>query len=175
VAGPYRGEIAPRGVVELAEDEAPPARSLRVRCWSDGTTRVWIGSARPLWEQVGTWAFAAFLGAASFHDLGDCGAGLQAMYLLGALWCARRGLHASIGERMMVTPAALLRRRWLRRTRVFPLADVSTVLVEGAGKEARLELQIGRERMPVADWLGYELPTLRWIAQRLRRAIEAAR
>ncbi len=175
---PFRAEIvrADEARVVLAEPERPPAR-VRVRAWSDGTTDVRIRSNRPLVERVGWWGAAAAFGAATmaapFVECGGVLGGGACLIVMGLL--ARWGMRASFGERVTVTPAALLRRRWLRRAAVFGRGEVSSVVVVGGGDEAHLEVQVGRERVPLADGLGYDEATLRWIAQRLRKAIEAAR
>jgi len=95
-------------------------------------------------------------------------------YMLATLFVVLM-LRTFRGEQITVSPAALARRRRFGRAEVRALAEISTVVVTGSGEDVRLDLQCGRERLQLADGLGYDEKTLRWIAQRLRRAIEAAR
>ena len=169
---PYRGELVrvePRALV--AEPERPP-RGIRVRAWSDGTTQISLRKPTHLSVQL-------FLSAVTLCLLASAGDPLlpndRAMCLISAALPAFFLLRSFAGETISVSPAALSRRRRLGRAEVRTLADVSTVVVSGSKEEPRLELQVGRERVALADGLGYDEPTLRWIAQRLRRAIEAAR
>jgi hypothetical protein len=139
---PYRAEIV-RAVdserrVVVAEAERPPRR-VRVRAWSDRTTRIRLRSVGELLPRLG-FPFAALM----FAWLGGvendvrsnlAGYGIAAIFVV--LWLRTFG-----AEQLTVSPAAVARRRRFRRAEVR---------------------------------LGYDDKTLRWIAQRLRRAIEAAR
>jgi hypothetical protein len=163
---PYRGELVrlePRALV--AEAERPP-RGLRVRAWSDGTTRLRLGSPGVTLRRVVLGIVAAIFVVASFEE---------AFALLFAAGAVALAIPASTRVRIEVTRAAVLVDRRGGQCIVRPLSDVSTVVVSGSGDETRLDLQCGRERIQFANGLDYDEATLRWIAQRLRRALEAAR
>jgi hypothetical protein len=170
---PYRGELVrlePRSLV--AEAERPP-RAIRVRAWSDGTARIRL---RPRAKMALPWIVTVlFAAAAAAVSHLECSGFAVACGLFGAILAGRVAVRGSLGETIVITPAALMSRKWPWRRRVFAIADVSTVVVTGVGDETRLDLQCGRERMQLADGLGYDEARLRWIAQRLRRALEAAR
>jgi hypothetical protein len=167
-AGHERVE-GPRVVV--AEPERPPRR-VRVRAWTDRTTRIRLRAAGQLLARVG-FGFLTLLFALAGDAERELSRGVFG-YALAVVFAVLT-LRTFRAEQITVSPAAVSRRRWLRRAEVRLLADVSTVVVTGSGEETRLDLQIGRERLQLAAGLGYDEMTLRWIAKRLRRALEAAR
>ena len=170
---PYRPELArvDGRRVALAEAERPP-QYVRVRAWNDGTMRMRLGVAKHFALRITFGVLAGSLGMLALI-LGPLDMGF--LFSLLALSCAVIVAGVSGGERISVSPAAIARRRRFGRGEVRALGDVSTVGVSGNGAATRVALQLGRERLPLAEGLGYDEPTLRWIAQRLRRAIEAAR
>jgi hypothetical protein len=142
---PYRGELVGVEPRTLVAEPERPPRGVRVRAWSDGTTELRLSSPRPLVD--------AALAVAAMT--------------LGAPRAARRIVRA---QRVEVTPAAVFVRR-RGGDAVLPRADalrveVATTRVVIVGRDSQLV---------VADRLGYGEETLRWIALRLRRALEAAR
>jgi hypothetical protein len=176
---PYRDglvRVEPRALVAEAE---PPPRGVRVRAWSDGTLRL-------LAPDLGRRA-ALFAGGIAVMVGGGIAAVLAGVPSLAAIvtpiggGCLALSVHGFPrdvpleGERIEVTPAAISWRRSAVDNAVRPLTEVSGVVVTGAGASARIELQLGRESLQLADGLGYDEATLRWIALRLRRALEAAR
>jgi hypothetical protein len=177
VDNPYRplpSVPAPKRSV-VAEAEPPPSRAIRVRQWNDGSTRLRLGSAVSPWLRVGYWVMAVALGSGGAVSMcTDCGSVHNFAVPLLALYCLWRGLRALAAEEIFVTPAAVLLRRRFARAQVRLRSEVSTVVVGGGSAGAQLELQVGRERLPLADGLGYDDAQLRWIARRLRRALEAA-
>ena len=170
VEHPYRAEErhSEEALVVLPEPERPPPR-VRVRAWSDRTTRMRLRPANHPLARVGfamlTLVFFVFV-----LEPGDRDGALILTTLFAVLFA-----RTFRGERISVSPAALSRRGRSGGTEVRALADVSTVVVSGSGAGTRLDLQCGRERLALADGLNYDEATLRWIAQRLRQAIEAAR
>ncbi len=171
---PYRAalgrasSVAARALV--AETERAPG-GVRVRAWSDGTTRLELRRPARLIPRL---VFATpTLGALAAGAVAQPGDALR--YCCVAALFAVLTLRTFRGERISVSPAAIARECVLARAEVRALADVTTVLVSGSGRRAFLDLLVGRERVPLAEGLGYDEATLRWIAQRLRRAIEAAR
>jgi hypothetical protein len=168
---PYRRELtiaAPAKRVVVAEAERPP-RDVAARAWNDGTTRIRLRPRGHRKARIGYSASALGLAALSLTG------GESQVFLPVAVFLAILALNAWRGERIVVTPAAVYRRRRFGRSEVRPLVDVSTVVVGSDDEGPRLDLQLGRERVHLAAGLGYDEATLRWIAQRLRRAIEAAR
>jgi len=175
---PYRGELVRDEPRSLVAESEPAPRGVRVWAWSDGTLRMRLRSPQLGWRAtLLAGGFVAMLGAVvamltgagAFVVLGPIGGGLAVI--------ATGGLRKDVpleGERLELTPAAI---SWWRSSRsdTRALADLSTVVVTGVGADARLDLHFGLERLQLADGLGYDEATLRWIAQRLRRAIEASR
>jgi hypothetical protein len=173
---PYRALVPHKQArVVIAEEERPPSRAIRVRAWSDATTRIDLRSPRPIVERAGWWLLSGLCVASALAAIKICGGWLFAAPTMAAAYFGQRGARAMARQRIVVTPAAVMCRRWMRGAQVFALADVQTVLVVGSDEGAQLALHVGREQHPVAEELGYDEKTLRWIAQRLRRAIEGAR
>lgn len=173
---PYRAApIASSKRLELAEGERPPTRTIRVRGWSDGTTRIRVGAGAPAWRRFGLLAVAVVVLLFAPRVCSPLCTTLGPLAFFAAFYCLWRAARAFAVERIEVTPAAVLLRRGSGRARVLPRADVGTVVVVGNGHEVQLLLQVGRERLPIADGLGHDEAALRFVAQRLRRALEAAR
>jgi hypothetical protein len=170
---PYRAEVVRvDGKRELlAESERSPRR-VRVRAWSDRTTRISLRGTSHLLPRVGFSFLTLVFGVMGFAE--EEPRSIAVGYMIATLFLVLT-LRTFRAERITVSPAAVARRKRFGRTEVRPLVDVSTVVVSGDGEDARLDLQCGRERVQLAQDLGYDEKTLRWIAQRLRRAIEAAR
>jgi hypothetical protein len=177
VDDPYRasGAPSPGPIVELTEAE-PPLRAVRVRAWSDGTTRLRITPKRSSFLRFVAWSIIGLLVLSSLTTYGRCETKPASLFfLVAAFLLAERGMRGPRHVRITVTPAALQIRSGLWRAKVFALADVATVVVRGSGDGTHLELQVGREHVPFAANLGYDGAHLRWVALRLRKAIEAAR
>jgi hypothetical protein len=170
---PYRAEVdrVDEKRVPLAESERAPRR-VRVRAWSDRTTRMRLRGTSHLLSRVGFSFLTVMFGLMGFAEAEP--RSIAVGFVLATLFLVLT-LRTFRAEQITVSPAAVARRRRFGRVEVRPLVDVSTVVVSGSGEDARLDLQVGRERLQLADGLGYDDRTLRWIAQRLRRAIEAAR
>jgi hypothetical protein len=99
------------------------------------------------------------------------------MMLIPGLLCLRQVLWYAVGgERIVITPSALVRRGGrVRSADALLLADVSTIVVTGEGEDVRIDVQLGRRRVQLASKLGFADPDLRWLAKRLRSAIDFAR
>ncbi len=177
---PYRGELVRVEKRALVAEPEPAPRGVRVWAWSDGTLRMRLRfpDAR---RRARMFAAGVACVVGGFGSVLAIGPTALVIVLVAAavvlIRLATYGLPADVpleGEQIELTPAAI---SWRTKDAVDTraLADVSTVVVTGAGADARLDLQFGRERLQLADGLGYDEATLRWIAQRLRRAIEAAR
>jgi hypothetical protein len=164
----------------LKEDDRAPTRKLSARSWSNGVSRISVRS------DVGwLWTFLVGLGAFSFSSAAllvlatgvdsETGRGAAFFGIIGAILLARLVWSLFGGERYFVGPSGLIRKQPLRpwrRTQVYTLDELSTVVVIG---EEGLDLQVGRKRVPLCLGLGHRGENLRWIARRLRRAIDQAR
>jgi hypothetical protein len=156
---------------------------MRVRTFSDGTTHLHLRPVRPFIFPFSLSVFGLLLTAAGLGELlhgpgkqyEDLGIGL--MTLIPGLLCVRQVFwYAFGGERIVVTPSALVRKTGrLRSAEAMLLADVSTFVVTGEGEEVRLDVQLGRRRVQLLNKLGFTEPDLRWLAKRLRSAIDFAR
>ena len=142
---PYRDGVVREQARARIAELSKPPRGVRVRAWTDGTTELRLSSSRPLVD------YLLAVGA----------------IILGAPRAARRIIRV---QRVEVTPAAVLVRR-VQGDAVLPRNDALRVEVVAT----RVAIVARHSHLVVADGLGYDAATLRWIAQRLRRALEAAR
>jgi len=168
---PYRPELVrvEGKRIILAEPEPAPLR-VQVRAWSDGTTRLRLRSATYAVSRLGLSAIGLLFGVVAVASIP---LGEWPFFVMVAVVPVLLMLHSFRGETISVSPAAVSRRRHLGRAEVRLLNDVSTVVVSGHGENTRVDLQVGQERLELAAGLGYDEKTLRWIAQRLQRALEA--
>jgi hypothetical protein len=174
---PYRPELVrvEGERVLLAETERPPAR-VQVRAWSDGTTELRLHSALYLVSRVGLATLATLVTlVGAFAAAASASAETVFLLLIFVVVPTLMMMHSFRGETISVSPAAVSRRRRFGRADVRPLVDLDVVVVSGKRERTQLLLQAGDGPVALAEWLGYDDATLRWIAQRLKRAIEAAR
>lgn len=188
MSDPYRASPPPavpaRARMRVAEPEPAPLRLfIRVRAWSDGSTELFFGERTQLLPMlafgllsllsagIAVLVVASCLSKRNFTDA------FGAVSLLGfAAWSGWAGLGALVGgERVAVSPAALVYRpRPWRKPTVMLIDDVSSVVMTGGGKAARVDVQAGRQTHRILE-KAYTEAQLRWCAQRLRRALDHAR
>jgi hypothetical protein len=182
---PYRepaASRAPASVRALSEEDPSGTWKLRAWAFSDGTTRVRV-RARADGKMLailsmGSFclAFMSFMGFVQDEE-GSWLVGL--IFLVPAAACLWRLMWSIFGgERFSIDRGALVHRRTLmpwRRAEVYLLDEISTIVVSGEGEKERLDLQLGRKRVELCRGVGHHGETLRWIARRLRRAVDDAR
>jgi hypothetical protein len=168
----------------LPEPERPPLRLLiRVRSFSDGSTEMRLSARRSLPALLLVLCVLFLLCVFAISTVhGDFGAswcdwaGAFGLVLPPSLPCVYYVLRSFFGaEWIVLAPSGLARRRRLRRSDVVILDEVSTIVVSGSGDEARVDVQLGRQRLRILEGLAYSEEQLRWCAQRLRRALDHAR
>ena len=142
---PYRDAAVREPARARVAEPEKAPRGVRVRAWNDGTTELRLSSGRPL---------ADFVLAAGAMMLG----------------APRAAMRIARVQRVEVTPAAILVRR-RQGDAVLPRADALRVEVVAT----RVAVVARDSHLVVADGLGFDAPTLQWIARRLQRAIEEAR
>jgi hypothetical protein len=157
---------------------------IRVRRFSDGSTRLRIKPLRPavsiaLFSVLFVFSSAfgiVFLTSSAREGGARLVVGLP--FMVGALACLHRVLwHVIGGEEILINASALIRRKrlsWAAGDSAL-LPDISTIVVSGDGEDARLDLQLGRQRLEPAPKLGLRMDELRWVAARLREAVDRAR
>ena len=184
-AAPPAAKAAPARE-RLPEAERSPLRLyIRARAWSDGSTELHFGEhTHPVsMVSLSVCGVALMVGAVycAFEILqpgersGEAASAV--IFALLGLWLGWTGAGGIVGgERIVVTPAALLHKmgRW-RRPAVVPLDDISSVVVTGSDGETRVDVQVGRRTQRILEKVGYSEEQLRWSAQRLRRALDHAR
>ncbi len=180
-----RGETAERHSSGAPELERGPRRRLRARLFPDGSTYVHVGVIRSVLSAVvfsSLGLFATVIGAitaVSSREPGGPPSAVAALLLLGGLFALRHvWVGFAGGERLAFSRVGVA---WRRRMFLWPekrsalLSDVSTVVSSGEGEDARLELQLGRRRVRLAEGLDLDEKALRWLAAVIRRAIDRAR
>ncbi|MCA1665584.1 MAG: hypothetical protein LC659_15175 [Myxococcales bacterium] len=168
---PYRGELVHvDGARVLLAEATPPREGVAVRAWSDGSTRIALHVAD---RRVAVAGYAALLAACV--SLGWTSmSGI--VFAVAAAAVATMLLRTWRSEVITISPAAVSLRRRLGPRDVRALDVVSAPLVDGGGATARVELPCENGTpLAIGEGLGYDEAMLRWVAQRLRRAIEAAR
>jgi hypothetical protein len=174
-----RAAAPPSTRVLVKEQERPPLRVIRVREFSDGTTALRFRRKRSI-ELLGfCWFWGCFAVAMTVVEIRDPNVGFWSALciLLTGLMGFVVGIdHIVSGERIVMTPAGLVRRRGaFVRPDVAPLDEVSAVVVTGNEPHMRVDVQLGRRRLQILEGLGYSQAHLLWCVQRLRRGLDVAR
>jgi hypothetical protein len=168
----------------VVQTDRPPTRYIRVRELSDGTTALRLLHVLGMGQIACSFFFLLFflgllvsLLVPTLRDqivfVADPLVGVAGSALFLIAIAVLHGLRFLRAERIVITPAGLVRRRGpFSRTDVAALDEISSVVLSGSN---RVDVQLGRQRLQILGDRGYTEAELRWCAQRLRRAIDTAR
>jgi hypothetical protein len=192
MSNPYRSGAAapaPAARVVVKDQERPPLRAIRIRAFSDGTTALRFRRKRSIFVLGFCWVWGCamlaltaifleplFVGEVRYADESAATSTIVFTLMMSIACLAIATGHLISGERIIMTPSGLVRRRGvLGRSDVATLDEVSTVVVTGDAGRVRVDVQLGRRRLPILEELGYSESQLRWCVQRLRQALDSAR
>jgi hypothetical protein len=182
---PYRASALAVGKTKrkrLADPDPSPTWWMKAIEYSDGTT--WIG-VRHAYFFAGWLLYPPCLLALLYvgMEIQSASAALKPTSLeIGILSGFVLGLTAlflrfvvCVEELGVGRSSIIRRRRFFRRSEVFLLEDISSVVISGSGDDTHVCLQLNRKLVEI----GVERPAseseLRWLAKRLRRGLETAR
>jgi hypothetical protein len=169
MSGPYRASTeVPAGATPRDPEEGAAHRGIRMRCLPDGVTEFRLAGIRL--QRLKAPAVGAVV---ADYLAGQCIDNLAPhLILIGAsavfVGLTATALYADSYERILITPVAFVRRRFRRRDRHL-LEDVQAIVVTDQA------VAVHFRGASLAVGAGRDEASLRWLARRLRQAVERAR